>query len=173
MSTRPTSRCVENGCIFTAPSTAWATRSERRSSCRTAATTRTFPSSRSWSPWGGAVGADQPIITLESDKATLEVPSPLRHDQVALFQGDRADRRRRDRGRGPGDLIGEVGMAIEMGADGQDIGKTIHPHPTFIETVGMAAAEVMLGTCTDLLQSHPRSSLECEPVLGAHPDIHT
>ncbi|WP_192255805.1 dihydrolipoyl dehydrogenase [Mesorhizobium caraganae] len=52
-------------------------------------------------------------------------------------------------GVGAGDLIGEVGLAIEMGADPHDIGKTIHPHPTFIETVGMAA-EVMLGTCTDL-----------------------
>ncbi len=48
-----------------------------------------------------------------------------------------------------GDLIGEVCLAIEMGADAVDIGKTIHPHPTLGESVGMAA-EVAHGTCTDL-----------------------
>jgi dihydrolipoamide dehydrogenase len=48
-----------------------------------------------------------------------------------------------------GDIIGEICLAIEMGADAIDIGKTIHPHPTFGETIGMAA-EVYEGTCTDL-----------------------
>ncbi len=48
-----------------------------------------------------------------------------------------------------GDMIGEVCLAIEMGADAVDIGKTIHPHPTLGETVGMAA-EVAHGSCTDL-----------------------
>jgi dihydrolipoamide dehydrogenase len=48
-----------------------------------------------------------------------------------------------------GDLIGEVCLAIEMGADAVDIGKTIHPHPTLGESVGMAA-EVWEGVCTDL-----------------------
>ena len=48
-----------------------------------------------------------------------------------------------------GDLIGEVCLAIEMGADAIDIGKTIHPHPTLGESIGMAA-EVAHGTCTDL-----------------------
>ncbi|WP_439542251.1 dihydrolipoyl dehydrogenase [Hyphomicrobium sp.] len=48
-----------------------------------------------------------------------------------------------------GDLIGEVCLAIEMGADGVDIGKTIHPHPTLSESIGMAA-EVFEGVCTDL-----------------------
>ena len=52
-------------------------------------------------------------------------------------------------GTGAGDLISEVCLAIEMGADAVDIGKTIHPHPTLGETVGMAA-EVAHGTCTDL-----------------------
>jgi dihydrolipoamide dehydrogenase len=49
-----------------------------------------------------------------------------------------------------GDLIGEVCLAIEMGADAIDIAKTIHPHPTLGESVGMAA-EVWEGVCTDLL----------------------
>ncbi|MGE4451899.1 dihydrolipoyl dehydrogenase [Castellaniella sp.] len=48
-----------------------------------------------------------------------------------------------------GDLIGEVALAIEMGADSVDIGKTIHPHPTLGESVGMAA-EVADGHCTDV-----------------------
>ena len=48
-----------------------------------------------------------------------------------------------------GDLISEVALAIEMGADAVDIGKTIHPHPTLSESIGMAA-EVAHGTCTDL-----------------------
>jgi len=48
-----------------------------------------------------------------------------------------------------GDLIGEVCLAVEMGADPADIGKTIHPHPTLSESIGMAA-EVAEGVCTDL-----------------------
>jgi dihydrolipoamide dehydrogenase len=48
-----------------------------------------------------------------------------------------------------GDMIGEVALAIEMGADEVDIGKTIHPHPTLGESIGMAA-EIAHGTCTDV-----------------------
>ena len=48
-----------------------------------------------------------------------------------------------------GDMIGEVALAIEMGADAVDIGKTIHPHPTLGESIGMAA-EVAHGSCTDV-----------------------
>jgi len=48
-----------------------------------------------------------------------------------------------------GDLISEIALAIEMGADAVDIGKTIHPHPTLSESVGFAA-EVFEGVCTDL-----------------------
>lgn len=48
-----------------------------------------------------------------------------------------------------GDMIGELAVAIEMGADAVDIGKTIHPHPTLGESMGMAA-EVYKGVCTDL-----------------------
>ncbi|NYT36671.1 dihydrolipoyl dehydrogenase [Allopusillimonas soli] len=48
-----------------------------------------------------------------------------------------------------GDLISEVVLAIEMGADAVDIGKTIHPHPTLGESIGMAA-EVAEGSCTDI-----------------------
>ena len=48
-----------------------------------------------------------------------------------------------------GDLIAEVGLAVEMGADATDIGLTIHPHPTLSETVAFAA-EAYDGTITDL-----------------------
>ena len=48
-----------------------------------------------------------------------------------------------------GDMIGEVCLAIEMGCDAVDIGKTIHPHPTLGESIGMAA-EIAHGTCTDV-----------------------
>ena len=54
-----------------------------------------------------------------------------------------------------GDLIGEVCLAVEMGADALDIGKTIHPHPTLGESIGMAAA-VAYGGCTDLPAARKR-----------------
>ena len=52
-------------------------------------------------------------------------------------------------GTGAGDLISELALAIDMGADATDIGRTIHPHPTLGESVGMAA-ELYEGVCTDL-----------------------
>jgi dihydrolipoamide dehydrogenase len=52
-------------------------------------------------------------------------------------------------GTGAGDLISEIALAVEWGADAPDIGKTIHPHPTLGESVGMAA-EAFEGVCTDL-----------------------
>ncbi|OQP78636.1 dihydrolipoyl dehydrogenase [Xanthomonas phaseoli pv. syngonii LMG 9055] len=48
-----------------------------------------------------------------------------------------------------GDLLAEIGLAIEMGAEAEDIGHTIHAHPTLSESVGMAA-EIYDGTITDL-----------------------
>ncbi|MFZ5662334.1 MAG: dihydrolipoyl dehydrogenase [Pseudomonadota bacterium] len=48
-----------------------------------------------------------------------------------------------------GELIAEIALAIEMGAEAADIGHTIHPHPTLSESVAMAA-EVYEGTITDL-----------------------
>ncbi|HEY4139077.1 MAG TPA: dihydrolipoyl dehydrogenase [Casimicrobiaceae bacterium] len=48
-----------------------------------------------------------------------------------------------------GNLVSEIVLAIEMGADAVDVGRTIHPHPTLSESVGFAA-EVFEGVCTDL-----------------------
>ena len=53
-------------------------------------------------------------------------------------------------GVGAGDLIAETVLALEMGADAEDLALTIHPHPTLSETIGFAA-EVAQGTITDLI----------------------
>ena len=55
-----------------------------------------------------------------------------------------------------GDLISEIALAIEMGADAIDIGKTIHPHPTLSESIGFAA-EAFEGVCTDLPPARKKS----------------
>jgi dihydrolipoamide dehydrogenase len=62
-------------------------------------------------------------------------------------------------GTNAGDLISEVALAIEMGADASDIALTIHPHPTLSETIAMAA-EAFDGTLTDLYlpRRKPRAS---------------
>ena len=52
-------------------------------------------------------------------------------------------------GPGAGDIISEGVLAIEMGADAEDVGLTVHPHPTLSETMGLAA-EAFTGTITDL-----------------------
>ena len=54
-----------------------------------------------------------------------------------------------------GDLIAETVLALEMGADAEDIGLTIHPHPTLVESIGMAA-EMAEGTITDLMPPRRR-----------------
>jgi dihydrolipoamide dehydrogenase len=54
-----------------------------------------------------------------------------------------------------GDLIGELALAVEMGCDPEDIGRTIHPHPTLCESVGLAA-EVFEGACTDLMPTRKK-----------------
>jgi len=58
-------------------------------------------------------------------------------------------------GHGAGDLIAEAVLAIEMGADVGDIALAVHPHPTYAETVGLAA-ELADGVITDLYQPKPR-----------------
>jgi dihydrolipoamide dehydrogenase len=55
-----------------------------------------------------------------------------------------------------GELISEVALAMELGADAHDIGLTVHPHPTLSETVAFAA-ELVAGTITDLLPPRARA----------------
>ena len=58
-------------------------------------------------------------------------------------------------GSNAGELLGEIGLAIEMGCDAEDLALTIHAHPTLHESVGLAA-EVFEGTITDL--PNPKAS---------------
>ena len=64
-----------------------------------------------------------------------------------------------------GELLGEIGLAIEMGCDAEDIALTIHAHPTLHESVGLAA-EVFEGSITDL-PNRKRSNFR----LPEHPAI--
>jgi dihydrolipoamide dehydrogenase len=91
-----------------------------------------------WSASGRAIanGRDEGVTKLLFDD------SPEAHGHGRILGGGMV-------GTHAGDMIGEIGLAIEMGADAVDIGKTIHPHPTLGESIGMAA-EVAHGSCTDV-----------------------
>jgi dihydrolipoamide dehydrogenase len=91
-----------------------------------------------WNASGRAIanGRDEGITKLLFDD------SPEAHGHGRILGGGMV-------GTHAGDMIGEIALAIEMGADAVDIGKTIHPHPTLGESIGMAA-EVAHGSCTDL-----------------------
>jgi dihydrolipoamide dehydrogenase len=91
-----------------------------------------------WTASGRAIanGRDEGVTKLLFDD------SPEAHGHGKILGGGMV-------GTHAGDMIGEVALAIEMGADAVDIGKTIHPHPTLGESIGMAA-EVAHGSCTDV-----------------------
>jgi dihydrolipoamide dehydrogenase len=91
-----------------------------------------------WSASGRAIanGREEGVTKLLFDD------SPEAHGHGKILGGGMV-------GTHAGDMIGEIALAIEMGADAVDIGKTIHPHPTLGESIGMAA-EVAHGSCTDL-----------------------
>ena len=91
-----------------------------------------------WTASGRAIanGRDEGVTKLLFDD------SPEAHGHGRILGGGMV-------GTHAGDMISEIALAIEMGADAVDIGKTIHPHPTLGESIGMAA-EVAHGSCTDL-----------------------
>ena len=91
-----------------------------------------------WTASGRAIanGRDEGVTKLLFDD------SPEAHGHGKILGGGMV-------GTHAGDMIGEIVLAIEMGADAIDIGKTIHAHPTLGESIGMAA-EVAHGSCTDL-----------------------
>jgi dihydrolipoamide dehydrogenase len=91
-----------------------------------------------WSASGRAIanGRDEGVTKLLFDD------SPEAHGHGRILGGGIV-------GTHAGDLISELALAIEMGADAVDIGQTIHPHPTLGESLGMAA-EVAHGSCTDV-----------------------
>ncbi|OYT92334.1 MAG: dihydrolipoyl dehydrogenase [Burkholderiales bacterium PBB3] len=91
-----------------------------------------------WTASGRAIanGRDEGVTKLLFDD------SPEAHGHGKILGGGMV-------GTHAGDMIGEIALAIEMGADAVDIGKTIHPHPTLGESIGMAA-EIAHGGCTDV-----------------------
>ncbi|MDR0578950.1 MAG: dihydrolipoyl dehydrogenase [Candidatus Accumulibacter sp.] len=118
------------GVAFTLPEVAWVgvTEDQAKKEGRAVETAR-FP----WAASGRAIanGADHGFTKLIFDEQTRRVIG-------GAIVGPSA-----------GDMIGEIALAIEMGCDAMDIGRTIHPHPTLGESIGMAA-EVASGGCTDL-----------------------
>jgi dihydrolipoamide dehydrogenase len=115
---------------YTDPEVAWVGLTEDEAKARGVAITKgLFP----WSASGRAIanGRDEGFTKLLFDAQTHRIVG-------GAIVGTHA-----------GDMIGEVALAIEMGADAVDIGSTIHPHPTLGESLGMAA-EVAHGTCTDV-----------------------
>lgn len=115
---------------YTDPEVAWVglTEEAAREQGREVETAR-FP----WTASGRAIanGRDEGLTKLVFDRSTGRIVG-------GAIVGTNA-----------GDLIGEIGLAIEMGADAVDIARTIHAHPTLGESIGLAA-EVHEGTCTDL-----------------------
>jgi dihydrolipoamide dehydrogenase len=121
---------------YTDPEIAWVgiTEDEAKKQGRTVGKAR-FP----WTASGRAIanGRDEGVTKILVDEETHRVIG-------AGIVGTHA-----------GDLIGELALAIEMGADPEDIGRTIHPHPTLCESVGMVA-EVFEGVCTDLMPARKK-----------------
>ncbi len=116
--------------IFTDPEIAWAGYTE------TEASEKQIPYEKGEFPWA-ASGRSLAIGRNEGKTKILFDPETKRTLGVGIV------------GPNAGDLIGEGVLAIEMGADAEDIGLSIHPHPTLTETIANAA-EVFEGTVTDL-----------------------
>jgi len=115
---------------YTDPEVAWVGLTEDEAKAKGVKVQKSvFP----WAASGRAIanGRDEGFTKLLFDDATHRVVG-------GAIVGTRA-----------GDLISEIALAIEMGADAVDIGKTIHPHPTLSESIGFAA-EAFEGVCTDL-----------------------
>ncbi len=120
---------------YTDPEVAWVGLTEDQAKAQgIKVKTGLFP----WNASGRAIanGRDEGVTKLLFDD------SPEAHGHGKILGGGMV-------GTHAGDMIGEVALAIEMGADAIDIGKTIHPHPTLGESIGMAA-EIAHGSCTDV-----------------------
>merc|ERR1712173_547389 len=115
---------------YTEPEVAWVGKTEKEAKAEGISyETATFP----WAASGRAIASDcaDGMTKLIFDKETHRVIGG------AIV------------GTNGGELLGEIGLAIEMGCDAEDIALTIHAHPTLHESVGLAA-EVFEGTITDL-----------------------
>ncbi|NOZ07943.1 MAG: dihydrolipoyl dehydrogenase [FCB group bacterium] len=116
--------------IFTDPEIAWAGLTETR--CQE----MNIPYQKAEFPWS-ASGRALTLGRSEGKTKVLGSPETGRILGIGIV------------GPGAGDLIAEGVLAMEMGADMEDVGLTIHPHPTLSETIGNAA-EVFTGSVTDL-----------------------
>ena len=122
-------RCIPS-VVYTNPEIAWVGLTENEAKAKNILYEKgDFP----WAASGKAL-----IINASQGKTKLLFDSETKRILGAGIVGPSA-----------GDLISEACLAIEMGSDAEDIGLTIHPHPTIGETVA-AAAEVFSGTITDL-----------------------
>tara|TARA_Y100001970_G_C14225279_1_gene855258 strand:+ start:1101 stop:2528 length:1428 start_codon:yes stop_codon:yes gene_type:complete len=122
-------RCIPS-VVYTNPEIAWVGLTENEAKAKNILYEKgDFP----WAASGKAL-----IINASQGKTKLLFDSETKQILGAGIVGPSA-----------GDLISEACLAIEMGSDAEDIGLTIHPHPTIGETVA-AAAEVFSGTITDL-----------------------
>jgi dihydrolipoamide dehydrogenase len=122
-------RCIPS-VAYTDPEVAWVGLTEDEAKAQGKAVTKAvFP----WAASGRAIanGRDEGFTKLLFDAQTHQIVG-------GAIVGTHA-----------GDMLGEIALAIEMGADAVDLAKTIHPHPTLGESIGMAA-EVFEGSCTDL-----------------------
>jgi dihydrolipoamide dehydrogenase len=119
---------------YTAPEIAWVGLTEAE------ATSRGVSFKKGVFPWAASGRAAANGLEGGATKLLFEVPPDGSTGRIlgGAIVGQHA-----------GELIGEVALAIEMGADAVDLAKTIHPHPTLAESLGLCA-EVALGVCTDL-----------------------
>ena len=116
--------------VYTDPEVAWAGVTEKE------AKEKNIPYKKSEFPW--AASGKALILNASQGKTKILFDPDSKQIIGAGIVGPSA-----------GDIISEVMLAIEMGADAEDIGLTMHPHPTLGETVA-AAAEVFTGSITDL-----------------------
>jgi dihydrolipoamide dehydrogenase len=117
---------------YTDPEVAWVGLTEADATQRGVAFEKAlFP----WSASGRALG----IARSEGVTKLLLAPDSLRLLGAGIV------------GPNAGELIAELALALELGADAEDIALTVHPHPTLSETVGLAA-QVAAGTVTDILK---------------------
>ena len=116
--------------------------------------------------WVGLTETDAKAQGIEYDKAVFPWAASGRALGLGRSEGstklifDKTDHRVIGAGivgTSAGDLIAEAALAIEMSCDAEDIGLTIHPHPTLSETIAMAA-EMFAGTITDLYVPKKKSA---------------
>ena len=91
------------------------------------------------------------VVRVGGERTRARHRAQRRHDETAVPGRNRSDCSARAWSAYAGELIAELVLAIELGADVWDVALTVHPHPSLSETIGLAA-EVAAGTVTDILK---------------------